>query len=246
MAGLNRAYKRRGNAVALNGAPVLCLDAGSRISYPGTGTTWTDLSGNGRNGTLTNGPTFDSANNGSIVLNGTNQFSTTANATAINIADNFTLESWFNFSALPTTGNVSTIISHYNVAGVFMHTGAGSLNKLSIDGRNGNALVGYFQLQTTFVPQISTWYCFTATFSGVTITPYVNGVAVPFVYLAGGTGGVLNGTGTFATNTAWIVGQVQNVLYFNGKVSCCKLYNRVLSSTEIATNFELLRGRYGV
>jgi len=58
---------------------VLYLDAGNASSYSGTGTTWTDLSGNGNNGTLINGPTFNSANGGSIVFDGSNdyiQFST--------------------------------------------------------------------------------------------------------------------------------------------------------------------------
>ena len=56
---------------------VLCLDAANKRSYPGTGTTWTDRSANGNNGTLTNGPTFDSANGGSIVFDGTNDYVTT-------------------------------------------------------------------------------------------------------------------------------------------------------------------------
>ena len=47
---------------------VLCLDAANKLSYPGSGTTWYDLSGNANNGTLTNGPTFNSANSGSIVF----------------------------------------------------------------------------------------------------------------------------------------------------------------------------------
>ena len=47
---------------------VLNLDAGEPSSYPGTGTAWTDLSGNGNTGTLTNGPTYSSANGGSIVF----------------------------------------------------------------------------------------------------------------------------------------------------------------------------------
>ena len=51
---------------------VLALDAGNTKSYPGSGTTWTDLSGRGNTGTLTNGPTYSSANGGSIVFDGTN------------------------------------------------------------------------------------------------------------------------------------------------------------------------------
>ena len=47
---------------------ILNLDAGNVASYPGSGTTWTDLSGNGNNGTLINGPTFNSSNGGSILF----------------------------------------------------------------------------------------------------------------------------------------------------------------------------------
>ena len=52
---------------------ILNLDASDRLSYSGSGTTWTDRSGSGNNGTLTNGPTFDSSNGGSIVLDGSNE-----------------------------------------------------------------------------------------------------------------------------------------------------------------------------
>ena len=49
---------------------VLCLDAANIRSYPKTGTTWSDLAGT-NNGALTNGPTFDAGNGGSIVFDGT-------------------------------------------------------------------------------------------------------------------------------------------------------------------------------
>jgi len=57
---------------------ILNLDAGQLRSYPGSGSTWTDLSGNGYNTTLTNSPTYNSSNGGSIVFNGTNQYAQTA------------------------------------------------------------------------------------------------------------------------------------------------------------------------
>jgi hypothetical protein len=53
---------------------MLYLDAGNALSYPGSGTTWTDLSGNGRDGTLTNGPTYSATNGGSIVFDGSNDY----------------------------------------------------------------------------------------------------------------------------------------------------------------------------
>ena len=53
---------------------VLCLDAANRRSYPGSGNSWLDLSGNGNNGTLTNGPTYSSANGGSLVFDGVDDY----------------------------------------------------------------------------------------------------------------------------------------------------------------------------
>ena len=62
-----------GPRIVTNGL-VFCVDAADTNSYPGSGTTWFDLSGNGNNGTLNNGPTFNSANRGSIVFDGTNDW----------------------------------------------------------------------------------------------------------------------------------------------------------------------------
>jgi hypothetical protein len=53
---------------------VLYLDAANPKSYPGTGTAWNDISRGGNNGTLVNGPTFDSTNGGSIVFDGVNDY----------------------------------------------------------------------------------------------------------------------------------------------------------------------------
>ena len=53
---------------------VLNLDAGDPRSYPGSGTTWTNMSGGGHNATLINGATYNNANGGSIVLDGGTQY----------------------------------------------------------------------------------------------------------------------------------------------------------------------------
>jgi hypothetical protein len=55
---------------------ILRLDAGDSSSYSGSGTTWTDLSGNGNDATLVNGPTYSSANNGYLDFDGTNDHAT--------------------------------------------------------------------------------------------------------------------------------------------------------------------------
>jgi len=74
---------------------VLALDAANTKSYPGSGTTWTDMSGNNNNGTLTNGPTFNSANGGSIVFDGSNDFVTLGNQSVLGFTNGiFSVEAW--------------------------------------------------------------------------------------------------------------------------------------------------------
>jgi len=63
----------RGPKIVTSGL-VLALDAADKLSYRGSGTTWRDLSGNNNTGTLTNGPTFNAGNLGSIVFDGTNDY----------------------------------------------------------------------------------------------------------------------------------------------------------------------------
>ena len=63
---------------------VLALDAGNTKSYPGSGTTWTDLSGNGNDGTLLNSPTFNSANGGYLDFDGTNDYVNCGNSSVFN------------------------------------------------------------------------------------------------------------------------------------------------------------------
>ena len=87
-----------GASIVRNGL-VLYLDAANPKSYPGSGTTWKDLSGNGNNGTLVNGPTFNSANGGSIVFDGTNDYVITTNLLNPTTNPNESVFVWFNPTA---------------------------------------------------------------------------------------------------------------------------------------------------
>ena len=80
-----------GPNIVTNGL-VLYLDAGNTKSYSGSGTTWTDLSGNGNNGTLTNGPAYDSANLGGILFDGNNDYITVPDNSSLTSFTNMTLE----------------------------------------------------------------------------------------------------------------------------------------------------------
>jgi hypothetical protein len=86
---------------------VLCLDAGNPKSYPGSGTTWTDLSGNGNNGTLVNGVGYNSGNGGSLVFDGVNDRVTINASSHTNLSSgNFTISSWFYIPTSVDTTNL--------------------------------------------------------------------------------------------------------------------------------------------
>lgn len=245
MAGISRAYKRRNNMVANTGAPVLCLDAGSRISYPGSGTTWTDLSGNSNTGTLTNGPTFDSANGGSIVFDGSNDY---AQTTAYLFAEQkFTISFWCKVNAFDgyTGGVVSnSVYSIYGPTGSYQ----GYTNTFSsvIQVSSGSNAIGTIT-QSSFSAGVWFHYCSvydgTQTGNSNRLQLYLNGQIKTLVY------------DLTVPSTPYNSGLQARIgfgyapsgyPYFNGSISNVSYYSRALSAAEISQNFNLLRGRYGI
>jgi len=98
------------SGVVTNGL-VLALDAGISRSYSGIGTTWTDLSGNGKNATLINGPTYSSANGGSIVFDGSNDYAEISNASTLGgFTGDFSIEFWFKGG---NQGSFDVFLEHY-------------------------------------------------------------------------------------------------------------------------------------
>ena len=88
-----------GPRIVTNGL-VFSVDAADRNSYPGSGTTWTDVSLSGNNGTLTNGPTFSSTYGGGIVLDGINDYVSINDAASLEPATAICLEAVFTHSTL--------------------------------------------------------------------------------------------------------------------------------------------------
>lgn len=222
-------------SIVTNGL-VLYLDAANTKSYPGTGTTWSDLSGNNNTGTLTNGPTYSSSNKGSIVFDGTNDYIATSG-----IADSFwqsdwTASFWVNFDTLNTSSGTSdkTLLQH----------GSAANNRgLHLCQRNSRIHFGLFadDIQGVRVLSTGTWYNIVFTLNNTTRLKqiYINGV---LDNSATGTGSYL-GTGS---NTR-ICGVVLTFgLTLDGFMPSCVLYSRVLSAEEINQNFNALRGRYGI
>ena len=219
---------------------VLALDAGNTKSYPGSGTSWSDLSGNGNNGTLTNmdGANLDSANGGSLTFDGTDEYVSETSSLSDNFwQGNWTASFWVNFDTLNTTtssGGDKPLL-HHGVNGT--RTG------LHLTQRNTRIHFGLFSddLQGTKVLSTGTWYNVVFTLNNSTYVKqnYLNGV----LDNSHTGGGAYAGTGT---NTR-IGGKVLNFgLLFDGFMSSCIFYNRVLTASEIQQNFNATRGRYGI
>lgn len=214
------------SSIVTNGL-VLCLDAGSPRSYPGSGTNWYDASGSGSNGLMVNGPTYNSSNLGSIVFDGVDDYVDCGNATTLQLASAVTLESWCNPTSTSGLGNM---IQKNQNAGYRFRIQNGDLWAYS----NGNSAVASGAQCTNG----NWWHC-VATFGSGGIICYVNGVQVA-------------STGTAYTPSSVSAGNLQIGCYapasetFNGKISIARVYNRVLSAAEVLQNFNATRGRYGV
>lgn len=225
---------------------VLHLDAANTKSYPGSGTTWTDLSGNGNTGTLTNGPTFDSASKGSLVFDGIDD-SVNLNSSAQFGPDTlyFTIQTIYRSNINSVRTNPSTIYGRYryyidhvyssnSARFVYVNkewetTGIFTTNILTMSGLNAKGQ----------------WNCITTIYKkdgeNATLYGYVNGV--------------YNNSSTSSRMSSYplaneYIGNSKhsglNFYAFDGNVASVHIYDRELSSKEIQQNFNALRGRYGI
>ena len=214
---------------------VFCVDAGNSKSYPGSGTTWIDISGNGNNGTLVNGVGYSSSIGGYLTFNGTNQYVTVPHNASINF-NTSTVIYVAQLSASP--GSRNTVFSKYNGSGAqheWSNTGY-----LRSNYRDASAVTpeldapnGAGQINT------STIYHIAVTYGSKNIEHFKNGVSL---------GSSLNSTHNTVNNIINIgIGYNTSAgLYFTGNIYMVSIYNRVLSAAEITQNFNALRGRFGI
>ena len=211
---------------------VLCLDAANTKSYPGSGTTWTDISGEGHDGTLTNGPTFSSNYGGNIVFDGSNDDVTGVHNSELNLRNDVTVECWFR-----RTGGRSDWVRIF---------GKGDSSNRTY-GLWYNVPSSYFLYQRygpssfNIMPSKSvasnTWYHMVGTSSGSNHTLYLNGVNV----------GTASNSSTFHSSTdPYKVGSHDGLYHHIGNVSNCRIYNRGLSEAEVKQNYNAHKGRFGL
>ena len=232
-----------GPEVVSNGL-VLSLDAGNARSYPGSGTTWTDLAA-ARAGTLTNGPTFSSSTGGSIVFDGVNDFIEFGDVLDLGTND-MTINVWVRFSSI----SADCAIVSKGAATTQNYRWHGGLIGGKITAFMMGTGVTEIQPSGSSTINTNTWYMFTYVYTrSSSITLYVNSVLETLT--GSSTISQWNGldfqsinplrVGTFtAGDNVGITG------VFPGNISNVQIYFRSLSAAEIRQNFNAFRGRYGI
>jgi hypothetical protein len=195
-----------------------------------------DMSGRGNTGTLTNGPTYSSANGGSIVFDGTNDY---VSVIPINRLTTTTLDIWFNTSSV--SANTGTRQYLYT-----QQRNPPTLASYTYQERQGIHIAGnilQFHGSIVSISTISanTWYNFVVTLDGTTPKMYLNGTQLSVT-------GNLSTPKSITVNQAFVGrrGDANGEDRFGGTIASVRDYNRALTAAEIQQNFNATRSRYGI
>jgi len=230
---------------------VLCLDAADPNSYPGTGTAWNDLSGNNNSGSLVNGPTFSSGDGGSIVFDGVDDYCTLPNIDTYSSTAKFTIEGLVK----PINGNWCRIFTNGSngipggIAG-FINTDLLVLTNSSkpyVYLRIGNSEIISTQVSTI------TWdsQSFIMYFSfSVDKSTREGSYFFKFSQNNGLIQQELSNRFTSGTSTSFVEnrlgGETDNENFMNMNLYSFKIYNRVLTQSEVLQNYNAQKSRFGL
>jgi len=218
---------------------VLCLDAANPKSYPGSGTTWFDLSGNENDGTLVNGVGYSSDNNGSLVFDGTNDY---IQGQSFTIPDYITVSCWINTTQTDTSRPAVDINTTSNDGGFSIVWRSGSLGIPNITWRDDAWSGGnYPTLPGTIDVRDGNWHMLTGVYDNVGAKLYIDGTL-----------NVSTGRNSALTQVSGqyirigLLGNQTGTYFYSGNISNVQIYNRALTEAKIKQNFNALRGRYNL
>jgi hypothetical protein len=218
---------------------VLCLDAGNSKSYPGSGTTWTDLSGNGNNGTLVNGVGYNSSNGGSLTFDGVNDNVSILYNASLKPTTAITMEAFCYIQNNSTTWasliqypfNSASHTTTYFEWAIYLNMSSRLLHT-RIDGEGANSPINVWNFDV--------WTYVAITFENQSVKYYVNGSSV-------GSSSITKTSITYnADNPVYIGKNASGSEPFEGRLGNIKVYNRALTATEIQQNYNALKSRFGL
>ena len=221
-----------GGAIVRDGL-VLALDAADRNSYPGSGTTWYDLSGNGNNASLQNGASFSTSNGGYISLDGTDDriAITDSNGDFDFGTGDFSINVWLNQGTDTTYPHLYTLDDQSNFTLKAIRGGLDNAYRLYV-------YHGYSVIFTNSYLTPGTWQMVTLTRNGQEHKLYLDGTISDTV--TDGSGPKSISGSTVYLGWGWAS---EYTPQSRGPVT---VYNRLLSPTEVLQNYNATKGRFGL
>lgn len=214
---------------------VLHLDASALESYPGSGTSWYDMSGNNNHGTLTNGPTFSSDNQGYINFDGSNDYVTIPYSSNWNFGTGeFTIEVWVNIASVSTP--------YQGIIGTFPSKWPAS-NWIVMTSTSGNAIRlytydGTYEGGVSNSGIVNSWMHGVITRVSNTVSLYVNGVLA--------TSNDFTNISVNDSGNPLLIGNAGGT-YGNMKMASAKIYKGVgFTSSMVSQNYNIQKGRFGL
>lgn len=219
---------------------LLCADAGNPRSYPGSGTSWYDISGNNNIGALTNAPTYNSGLSGSFSFNGSTQyagynsslFNTTYTGKTVICIARMNPSAW--------TAGVGQYRAMFGSSGsnrnfnLYMYRDTSNIYYMHYSTGVGGSLAG--TLSGSLNVSLNTWYMYAVTqATGGAVNYYLNGSVVTTTTMA---------FSQYLSSTSENIGLSDN--YWYGDIAMCSVYSTELSSAQIAQVYNAYRGRYGI
>jgi hypothetical protein len=218
---------------------IVHLDASNAASYPGSGTTWTDLTGNANNGTLTNGPVYSATAGGCIDCDGTNDFiSIASNSTLLpQSATPITMQIWVNFDALTDGAIINKLTASFGFDGYIVRLTSTGFAGYTV---NGTGVDQPRSTNPTVVFTTGVWYLVTfitqRSSTANTTRLYINTtVRIQSTW---------GNDGYNESNPLQLGGGYGG--FANCKIGAFYFYNRGLSDSEITQNFNATKTRYGL
>ena len=221
---------------------VLCLDAANRASYPGSGTSWKDVSGNGNTGTIS-GATYTSDNGGTFNFDGVeNEVSIPDSDSFTFGTGDFTIDFWVYFTDLdPSSNGTQDILSVKSGTGKgpFLFTLSGQ-EKLRVSCASGSGswnIINGAWFINSFGTAANTWYNIGFTRSGETFTRCLNGSEI---------GTSTSALSLFDNNSALRIGY-SGINPFKGKMPVIRMYKgKALTVAELKQNYDATKTRFGL
>ena len=210
----------------------LYLDAGNASSYPGSGTAWTDLSGNSRNGTLTNGPTYSGTNGGSIVFDGTNDYVQCSGSLTVTAA---TFVTWIKRNGSRDIYDGILFSRGTSVTGMNFYAS----DQLGYHWNDAGDTYGWGSGLT--IPDAA-WCMIAVSVTSTAATAYLcqaSGITTA-------TNTVNHSSSTLDDIKIAFDDAATQTRYFNGNIAIAQLYNIALSAEQVSQNFQADRVRFGL